>query len=64
MVSGETDESGFSRGSINFGVLHEAWHRLGDRLVVGIGAKEEPSVVEVTSSSEKREGGCECREGS
>ncbi|CAL9030256.1 unnamed protein product, partial [Prunus brigantina] len=44
------------RGSMNFAMLDEAWHRLGDRPVVGIGA-ESPSVVEVTSSSEGREVG-------
>ncbi|CAL9018006.1 unnamed protein product, partial [Prunus brigantina] len=54
-MSWETSESGSDRGSINFGALDEAWHQLGDRPVVGIGAEEEPSVVEVTSSDEGSE---------
>ncbi|CAL9022417.1 unnamed protein product, partial [Prunus brigantina] len=51
----EKTESESDRDSINFGALDEAWHQLGDRPVVGIGAEEEPSVVEVTSTDEESE---------
>lgn len=56
MMFGGTEGSESSRGSINFGALDEAWYRLGDRPVVGIGVEEEPSMSEVTSLSEEREG--------
>ncbi|CAL8161967.1 unnamed protein product [Prunus armeniaca] len=55
-MSRETSESGSDRGSMNFGALEEAWHQLGDRPMIGIGAEEKPSVVEVMSSDERSEG--------
>ncbi|PQQ09483.1 hypothetical protein Pyn_05760 [Prunus yedoensis var. nudiflora] len=57
------DESGSSRSSTNFGVLDDAWHRLGDRpRGVGARAGAAPSVVEVPSSSNEGEGEAEVGE--